>query len=123
MTGVRNSEIGRILKRQRSMAGLTLQELCKKSGVSASYLARIERGERYPSAAVLRRVAGPLFLGEIELLISAGYLSGQPPAQGTERSLDPYVATVLAKEPVEVQRSLLSLLTILKAMSQAAGKA
>ncbi len=123
MTGVRNSEMGRMLKRQRSMSGFTLQELCKKSGVSASYLARIERGERYPSAAVLRRVAGPLSLGEIELLVSAGYLSSQPPAQDTGRNLDPYVATVLAEETIDVQRSLLSILAILKAMSHQAGRA
>jgi predicted transcriptional regulator len=41
--------LGIILKRQRNRLGLTLRDLAGKSGVSISYVSRIEKGERYPS--------------------------------------------------------------------------
>jgi len=44
------------------------------AGVSASHLGRIERGERFPSGSVLRRIAGPLGFEEDELFTLAGYL-------------------------------------------------
>lgn len=90
------------------------------SGVSPSHLGRIERGERYPSARVLRRIAKPLGLGEDGLFTLAGYLS--PPPSGVAETepgysgnrVDPHVASVLAQEPPEVQRALTAILTILK---------
>ena len=113
-------ELGEIIRRQRVTIPLTLQELANMSGVSPSHLGRIERKERYPSARVLRRIAKPLGLGEDGLFTLAGYLS--PHASGVAEAeagyagtrIDPYVAGVLAKEPAEVQRALIAILTILK---------
>lgn len=67
--------LGESLKARRAEKGLTLAELEALSGVDTSYLGRIERGQRFPSANILRKLAKPLEFAEIELLKLAGYLS------------------------------------------------
>lgn len=122
------SHLGGIIKQQRISLSLTLQELAASSGVSASHLGRIERGERFPSAHILQRIAKPLAFGEDELFTLAGYLSPQSPAiaetsptYSSER-LDPYVARVLGQEPVELQRAVVGILTILKSIAKGVSK-
>lgn len=114
-----NNDLGKILKQRRVMVPLTLHELAAASGVSASHLGRIERGERFPSAHILRKIAPPLNSSEDELFTLAGYLSPHP---STERpvvgQLDPYVAEVLSQEPVEIQRATVNILSILKSMAK-----
>jgi transcriptional regulator with XRE-family HTH domain len=115
-----NNSLGEIIRRQRVIVPLTLQELASMSGVSASHLGRIERGERFPSAHVLRKIAKPLGFGEDGLFTLAGYLSPQPSGvvdanpEYSGGKIDPYVAGMLAQEPVEVQLALTAILTILK---------
>ena len=107
---------------------LTLQELAGKAGVSASHLGRIERGERFPSAHILRKIAKPLGFEENELFTLAGYLSAQPSMIAesspgyTGRQLDPYVARVLGQEPVEVQRAVIGILTMLRSIAKSMDK-
>ena len=113
------NEIGKTLKQQRLSQELTLRELAARSGVSASGLARVERGERFPSAHILRKIAKPLGFAEIKLLTLAGYLPPQPSSETGEesriyRQLDPYVAKVLSEEPVHVQRTMVTLFIMLK---------
>ncbi len=122
------NHLGRIIKQQRISLSLTLQELAAKSGVSASHLGRIERGERFPSAHVLQKIAKPLAFEEDDLFTLAGYLSPQSSmvaksslTYSSER-LDPYVARVLAQEPVEVQRAVIGILTILKSIAKGTSK-
>ena len=116
----KSNNLGEIIRRQRVIVPLTLQELASMSGVSASHLGRIERGERYPSARVLRKIAKPLGFGEDGLFTLAGYLSPQPSSvvdaepENPSGKIDPYVASMLAQEPVEVQLALTAILTILK---------
>jgi len=55
MTDGRN-DLGKTLKQRRVMTSLTLHELSARSGVASSHLGRIERGERFPQAATLRRL-------------------------------------------------------------------
>lgn len=74
MTDSRN-DLGEVLKLRRVMMPLTLHELSARSGVSPSYLGRIERGDRFPSGRILRKLAEPLGFEETELLALAGYLS------------------------------------------------
>lgn len=91
------------------------------SGVSTSELGRIERGERFPSVTILRKLAEPLGFGEGELFIFAGYLSPQPSntvESFSNRRLDPYVANLLSQKPLEVQRSVIAILSILKIMAK-----
>lgn len=72
---IADNAVGEKLKRRRQLKGLTLGELSKASGVTSSHLGRVERGERTPSAAVLRQIAEPLGCTEVELMKLAGYLS------------------------------------------------
>ena len=118
------NEIGKTLKQQRLMIPLTLRELAAKSGVSASHLGRIERGERFPSARILRKLAKPLGFEESELFTLANYLSPKPPVadeaiKDNVVGLDPYVARVLSQESVEVQRTVIAILSILKSIAKA----
>jgi len=128
MSDTSRNELGRIIKQQRMAVPLTLQELAAMSGVSASHLGRIERGERFPSASILRKVAQPLGLEEDELFTLAGYLSPQSsrvaeahPTYSGGR-LDPYVARVLAEEPPDVQRAVIGILSILKSIAKSITK-
>ncbi len=118
------SQLGKIIKQQRIAASLTLQELAARSRVSASHLGRIERGERFPSARILHRIAKPLGFEEDELFALAGYLTPQTSmlaengAGVTIERPDPFVARLLAQEPVEVQRAVLSVILILKSIAK-----
>ena len=126
MTNNNNGKyLGRILKQRRVMIPLTLRGLSAISGTSSSHLGRVERGERFPSASVLRKIAKPLGFEESELFSLAGYLSSRPAGIEEEsigysaKQLDPYVAKVLSQEPVEVQRTVIGILSILKNIAKA----
>ena len=116
--------LGFLIKRQRVAIPLTLRELADTSGVSSSHLGRVERGERFPSAHILRRIAKPLGFEEDELFTLAGYLSPQLHRIGEESPIytsgrvDPYVARMLAQEPVDVQRAVIGILAILKSLAK-----
>jgi len=121
MTTDSSNDLGKMLKQRRVMIPLTLGELAATAGVSPSHLGRIERGERFPSARVLRRLAKPLGLQEGELLTLAGYLSPQPATEVDSLNggrLDSYVAAVLSREPVEVQRAVTTILIVMKTMTK-----
>ena len=75
MSDVIRDEIGRIIKQQRIFLGLTRAELGKRAGLSSSVICRVERGERFPTARTLHKLAKALDISEVELLIYAGYLS------------------------------------------------
>ena len=115
--------LGQLIKQQRVMLGLTLEELSEKSGVSSSHLGRIERGERFPSARILRNIARPLDFTETELFAMADFLSPQSSLEsdsGTDiGKLDPYVAKLLSSEPIATQRTLVGILSILKSLAKA----
>ncbi|MQY44824.1 helix-turn-helix domain-containing protein [Rhizobiales bacterium RZME27] len=55
-------EVGERAKTLRSGAGLTLDELARRSGVSRAMISRIERGEASPTAALLARLCEGLGL-------------------------------------------------------------
>jgi len=120
--------LGKIIKQQRVMIPLTLKELATMASMSPSHLGRIERGERFPSARILRKIAKPLGFEEDELFTLAGYLSPQSPRMAEAESgystgqLDPYVARVLAQEPIDVQRSVIGIFTILKSIAKSIAK-
>ncbi len=121
MTGDNRNDLGKILKQRRLMIPLTLQELASAACVSLSHLGRIERGERFPAARILRRIASPLQMEEVELMSLAGYLSPEPtnaPDNVRCMHLDPYVSMVLSQEPAEVQRAVVAVLTVLKSMAR-----
>jgi len=125
MTTHDNSKnLGRIIKQQRILTQLTLGKLAAKSGVSSSHLGRVEVGERFPSARILQKIAGPLGFNEGELFALAGYLSPQPSTaagimeEDSVKRLDPIVANMLRQEPIEVQRAVIGVLTMLKSIAK-----
>ena len=124
-----NNDLGKILKQQRISIALTLQELSAESGVSSSHLGRIERGERFPSARILRKIAKPLAFSEDELFTLAGFLTPHAPGAAEERTirypgrqLDPYVAKMLAEESPETQRVVIGILSLLKSVARGMSK-
>ncbi|OGO01830.1 MAG: transcriptional regulator [Chloroflexi bacterium RBG_13_52_12] len=124
-----DNDLGKIIKQQRITVPLTLQELSAESGVSSSHLGRIERGERFPSARILRKIAKPLGFDEDELFTLAGFLSPQTSGVAEEsgsryssRQLDPYVARLLAEEPLEIQRAVIGILSLLKSIARGTTK-
>lgn len=120
-----SSEISKMLKQQRLLVPLTLRELAARSGISASHLARVERGERFPSGHILRKIAKPLGLDASLLMTIAGYLPDSSSETSEEprlyRQLDPYVAKVLSEEPIEIQRTVVALLTVVKTIAESLG--
>ncbi len=127
MTEDSRNDLGKLLKQRRVMIPLSLKELAATAGVSSSHLGRIERGERFPSAQILRKIARPLGYEEVELLTLGGYLSSQSSSEAEGRigpdpkRLDPYVAMVLSQEPVEVQRTVIGIVSILKSIARVSG--
>ena len=121
-TNSNSKNLGKIIKQQRAMIALTLQQLSEMSDVSSSHLGRIEKGERLPSARILRKIANPLGFQEEALLVYAGYLSPSSASEGNREqqlgALDPYVARVLSLEPVGLQRVVLTILTISKSIAR-----
>jgi len=122
MTAHDRNDLGEVLRQQRATMSLTLSELAERVGVSPSHLNRIERGGRFPSGRTLRKLAKPLGFEETELLSLAGFLSphssnknGGSPVRSSQ--LDPYVAKVLSQEPINVQRTAVEVLSILKSLA------
>jgi transcriptional regulator with XRE-family HTH domain len=119
------NRIGKIIKQRRVSIPMTLNELGSNSGVSQSHIGRIERGERFPSAHVLRKLSKTLGFQEEELFMLAGFLS--TPSNNEENSLrnnyhyltiDPFVAEILAREPAETQRAVIGILSLLKSIAR-----
>ncbi len=117
-------DLGKIIKQRRLAVALTQCELAASSGVSPSHLGRIERGERFPSARILSRIAKPLRFGADEIFVLAGYLSPRLAVDSVAGSgnnagrLDPVVAGMLAQEPLEVQRAVIIILSLLKSIAR-----
>ena len=68
--------LGRMLKQRRLMESLTLRKLAMVSDISSSHLSRIERGERFPSASILKNSQAARFGGKGATLF--GWLPARP---------------------------------------------
>jgi transcriptional regulator with XRE-family HTH domain len=53
-------DIGRVICALRKESNLTQEEVAFTAGTDAGYLSRIERGDRYPSIALLENIAKAL---------------------------------------------------------------
>ncbi len=119
---INKDSISKVVKQQRVLLDLTQAELAKKAGVSPTLIARLERGERYPSARTLTKLAKALDVSEIELFIHANYLSKPVSTKEMEEGtqiikLDPKVLFELSKEPLKTQRAVLAILKMLKSLA------
>lgn len=71
-----NREFGEYLKYLRELRGLSITQLAKLSGVSPSYISRIENGgRRPPKPDIIQKMVPHLGIGYNEMMIKAGYLS------------------------------------------------
>jgi transcriptional regulator with XRE-family HTH domain len=69
-------DFGRLLKELRKKKKMTLNHLAELSGLSPSYLSRVERGERSISnLRLLKKLAPHLGLTFEEIIASAGFIS------------------------------------------------
>ncbi len=69
------SDFGKLLKALRKQKKLSQKELAALSGISASYLSRMENSQRNaPHPTVLKKLARPLGLDEYQALCMAGYV-------------------------------------------------
>lgn len=71
-----DAELGATLRRLRGR--LSLRDVTKAAGVSASHLSQIERGGRLPGAKMLGRLADAYGVDVRPLLRQAGYLNESP---------------------------------------------
>lgn len=123
MTNDNSLNLSRILKQRRVMLSFTLKDLAALSGISPSYLGRIEKGNRFPSAAILKKMAEPLGFTESELFSLAGYLSFPSDNANGKKSgnfvvqIDPQISMLLSNEPIEVQHAIIGILNILKSIT------
>ena len=91
-----NNNLGVILRARRREKGLTLVDLSKLSGLHTAHLARLERGERFPTGRTLMRLAEPLGFSELELCKLAGFI----PRDAADDRLDRFKKSV-KKEIIE----------------------
>ena len=123
-----SDSLARILKTRRTLIALTIRELAAQSGVTTSHLSRIEKGNRFPSAHVLRKIAKPLGFEENELFMLAGFLSPRSRTTAEDSPtyvyewLDPHVVKILSQEPVETQRVVVGIMSILKSIAKSLKK-
>ena len=104
---------------------MTLRELATKSSVSSPHLGRIEQGQRFPSAHILLKIAEPLGFKANGLFMLVGYLSNRSPNDDKndinsyqEGRLDSSIAMMLSQEPVDVQRTVLGILSTIKYLAK-----
>jgi transcriptional regulator with XRE-family HTH domain len=60
--------MGRVIRRERQERRLTLKEVADKAALSVVYVGEVERGQKYPSAVVLEKLAEALDLTVADLL-------------------------------------------------------
>ena len=104
-------KLGAEIRSRRLSLKLSIRQVAAKAGISNGYLSKLERGQVHPSARVLLRIAEILGKTDKEVLTLAGYYSDEL------TGLDPLVAAVLGREPVEVQRAALVVLKLLKSIT------
>lgn len=68
-----SESIGGVIKALRESRKLSKARLARESGISDAYLVQIEKGDRTPSAAVLRHIARALRIAPHRLLIPGGH--------------------------------------------------
>ncbi|GAI66369.1 unnamed protein product [marine sediment metagenome] len=91
-----DNTLGLILRARRKDKGLKLVDLSELSGLHHSHIARLERGERFPTGRTLKKLAEPLGFSELELCKLAGFI----PRDAADDRLDRFKKSV-KKEVIE----------------------
>jgi transcriptional regulator with XRE-family HTH domain len=64
---IRESELGKRIKKFRTSKGITLQELAQKAGLTRGYLSKIERSKKAPPVSTLISIAKALKISISEI--------------------------------------------------------
>lgn len=81
-----NTVVGEVIRRARQGHGWTQVMLAERAGLSANYVARLERGELGPSLFVAHRIALALGIG-IDALVTPTGAPGGARRPGKQRAL------------------------------------
>ena len=79
------SHIGPRLRAQREQLGVSLRELARRIGVSASLISQIERDKVNPSVSTLYSLVKELGLGMGDLFSADGWTTRRPRRRATVR--------------------------------------
>jgi transcriptional regulator with XRE-family HTH domain len=66
-----DAALGQVVREARLAAGLSQEALAERAGLHRVYVSEVERGQRSPSVAVLRRLAEGLGVSGADLLALA----------------------------------------------------
>jgi transcriptional regulator with XRE-family HTH domain len=106
--------LGRRLRELREQMGLSQAQLASQAEVSQGYLCQLEREEvKNPSAAILLRLAGALYVDPRELMDAAGYTPVRNPSEANNdyhARVDPDLLRFLSGLSRDQQRYILLLL-------------
>ena len=80
-------DMGKRVRKQRQLIGLTQQELAERIGVSTSFVGHVERGTRTASLETLVALSNALGVGVDYLL--AGSLQSSPDEENPSGAMDP----------------------------------
>lgn len=80
-------DMGKRIRKQRQLIGLTQQELAERIGVSTSFVGHVERGTRKASLETLVALSNALGVGVDYLL--AGSLQSSPDEENPSGAMDP----------------------------------
>ena len=64
--------LGAAIKRERSLLGLSQEELARRSGLHRTYVSDLERGTRNPSIESIDKLARALHISVLKLFEVAG---------------------------------------------------
>lgn len=97
----KNAErVEELLKTKRELKNITIRELGKRLGISSTYYAEVERGEKIPSDHITRRISELLEIPEEELFF---HFDKKPILKGASLEI-----VALKKTIDEVRRSKLN---------------
>lgn len=83
-----NVDVGGLIRRERGKQGLSLRELARRVGVSASMLSQVETGRTRPSVSTIYSIAAELGLSIDALLSGEGVAAADPAALPSSRVLE-----------------------------------
>lgn len=93
--------LGRRVREERKLAGLTLERLGEKAGITGPFVAHIEAGRKRPTLETVRRIAAALELPISSLLEEPGSRKADK-----DRSCIEEIASILRDRSPEEKRAL-----------------
>ena len=97
-------DMGKRVRKQRQLIGLTQQELAERIGVSTSFVGHVERGTRKASLETLVALSNALGVGVDYLL--AGSLHNGPDEKDPSAAMDPNRRMVIREILTTLQEHL-----------------